>query len=540
MMKYLSYLILALTISGYCVAGLPPTTSKVSGDSANVVTFNYLFPNFAGTHTGSTLSLGMLSIAGGGTGQVTAQAAIDALLPSQGGNSGKVLGTNGTTSSWVSSGAPSVTGNMVYVEFGTGHGSTNTKIRTFGHLADNSGSTYITYVSNATNGDSFTIATGGAGLYMVCYGDWRSGAVAQAAITVNDSAMTTNASTPLTFAQGKRMIFVSTSNSLQTGGCWAGDLADADIVRAHDDGANSATDGRSYFSIVRLGSTASEFYVENGNGTGSTNTKVRRFSNSRISTGSDFTYADSSTLGGTVTINSTGTYFFCQMDKTSSAGLLQGMSVNDSALSTDSSSMTYAQGIRSLGVNASVANMSLGSCFVAPLAINDVVRVKTDAAANSTTPDSYWFGVKVSSFTSNNVYLGGGAGHGGLNTKYRTFSNLYASTLSEAIVSQSAPMGHEFLIQTTGTYIACYADRSTASTDVTAIVVGGRVPTSSASTPIDFATGMRGFDASSTNNSGSNTCMAQYITAGTFVSPQDDGSNSKTDTSSYFMIGRVN
>ena len=48
-------------------AGLPPPTSKVSGDSANVTTFNYQFPNFTGTHTGTSVSLGVNGIAGGGT-----------------------------------------------------------------------------------------------------------------------------------------------------------------------------------------------------------------------------------------------------------------------------------------------------------------------------------------------------------------------------------------------------------------------------------------------------------------------------------------
>jgi hypothetical protein len=43
---------------------------------------------------------GVLPIANGGTGQTTAQTAIDALLPSQTGNSGKFLTTNGSTSSW--------------------------------------------------------------------------------------------------------------------------------------------------------------------------------------------------------------------------------------------------------------------------------------------------------------------------------------------------------------------------------------------------------------------------------------------------------
>lgn len=47
---------------------LPPTSTKVSGDANNVTTFNFLFPNFTGTHTGASLSLGVNSVVGGGTG----------------------------------------------------------------------------------------------------------------------------------------------------------------------------------------------------------------------------------------------------------------------------------------------------------------------------------------------------------------------------------------------------------------------------------------------------------------------------------------
>ena len=43
-----------------------------------------------------------LPIAGGGTGQTTASGALTALLPSQSGQSGKVLGSDGTAASWVS------------------------------------------------------------------------------------------------------------------------------------------------------------------------------------------------------------------------------------------------------------------------------------------------------------------------------------------------------------------------------------------------------------------------------------------------------
>lgn len=48
----------------------------------------------------SALTTGTLPITAGGTGQTTAQAAIDALLPTQTGNNGKYLTTDGTNASW--------------------------------------------------------------------------------------------------------------------------------------------------------------------------------------------------------------------------------------------------------------------------------------------------------------------------------------------------------------------------------------------------------------------------------------------------------
>jgi hypothetical protein len=50
---------------------------------------------------------GVLDIANGGTGSTTANTAINALLPNQTGNSGKVLSTNGTDTSWIASGTGS-------------------------------------------------------------------------------------------------------------------------------------------------------------------------------------------------------------------------------------------------------------------------------------------------------------------------------------------------------------------------------------------------------------------------------------------------
>lgn len=81
MKKLATYVLLFTFFAQAVFAGLPPTTSKVTGDAGNVTTFNYQFPNFAGTHTGTTLSLGVLGIVGGGTGQATAGAGFGALSP---------------------------------------------------------------------------------------------------------------------------------------------------------------------------------------------------------------------------------------------------------------------------------------------------------------------------------------------------------------------------------------------------------------------------------------------------------------------------
>ena len=74
-------ILLFLLFSSLSYGGLPPTTSKDSADSSNITTFFYQFPNFTGTHTGVTFSLGVNSITGGGTGQTTANAAFNALSP---------------------------------------------------------------------------------------------------------------------------------------------------------------------------------------------------------------------------------------------------------------------------------------------------------------------------------------------------------------------------------------------------------------------------------------------------------------------------
>lgn len=81
---------------------------SVKNAGAGKVIFSLMNSDFSNS-TGSGLNLatqvtGTLAITHGGSGQVTANAALNAFLPSQGGNSGKFLKTDGSNTSWSSSG----------------------------------------------------------------------------------------------------------------------------------------------------------------------------------------------------------------------------------------------------------------------------------------------------------------------------------------------------------------------------------------------------------------------------------------------------
>ena len=100
--------------------------------------------------TAGTITLeGTLAIANGGTGQITANAALNALLPSQGGNSGKVLSTNGTDTSWIAVGG---SGTVTSVDIS---GGTTGLTATGGP---------ITASGTITLGGTLAVANGGTGV----------------------------------------------------------------------------------------------------------------------------------------------------------------------------------------------------------------------------------------------------------------------------------------------------------------------------------------------------------------------------------------
>jgi hypothetical protein len=107
------------------------TTNGTRKLSANSPSFNGTVTATAFSGSGSSITglplttgvTGTLPITNGGTGQVTAQAALNALLPSQAGASGKVLQSDGTNTSFVTAGG---SGTVTSVSVTTANGVSGT------------------------------------------------------------------------------------------------------------------------------------------------------------------------------------------------------------------------------------------------------------------------------------------------------------------------------------------------------------------------------------------------------------------------------
>lgn len=188
-----------------------------------------------------------LSIGQGGTGQTTAQAAIDALSQVSAATNEHVLTKDTATGNaiWKAAGGASVGDHEVTVHTGNGHGSTNTAIRRFTTAIVNTG-TSITYADSATLGGSFTI--GATGIYAISYSDKRTTA-GQFGISVNSSQLTTGVEA-INVADRRSLAYINAGFAAQV--AWAGKLTSGDVVRAHTDTGANGTDAQTYFTIRRL------------------------------------------------------------------------------------------------------------------------------------------------------------------------------------------------------------------------------------------------------------------------------------------------
>lgn len=135
-----------------------------------------------------------------------------------------------------------------------------------------------------------------------------------------------------------------------------------------------------------------EIVVHTGNGYGSTNTKIRRFTTTMTSTGTAITYADSAANGGSFTINEAGLYSLHYSDQSTSSNVNAGVSLNSSQLTTAIKSINIAD--RTMVQTLDTANQPYVVSRVVKLSANDVIRVHTEGANIDGTGNTTLFAIR--------------------------------------------------------------------------------------------------------------------------------------------------
>jgi len=157
---------------------------------------------------------------------------------------------------------------------------------------------------------------------------------------------------------------------------------------------NSTQDGR--LDVLEAPGDV-ELYLDSGNGHGSTNTVIRRFSNIRKNTlGANATYVDSATDGMSVTILKAGKYSINYTDGSSlGSGIPSGISLNSSNLTTSIFALTYAQGKRAITNQTYSVNGMVNLGITLHLQVGDIIRVHTTSSVNFTDSNSLFQMSKV-------------------------------------------------------------------------------------------------------------------------------------------------
>ena len=128
--------------------------------------------------------------------------------------------------------------------------------------------------------------------------------------------------------------------------------------------------------------------LNTANGYGSTNTVIRRFTNIVNNVGTDITYADSATLGGTFTINTAGVYSVSFSDQFNSVNWV-GLSINSTQLTTSIISINVADAL-SIGITPLIGGSACASATFYATATS-VIRAHTAGAASGGNPTSCHF-----------------------------------------------------------------------------------------------------------------------------------------------------
>lgn len=132
--------------------------------------------------------------------------------------------------------------------------------------------------------------------------------------------------------------------------------------------------------------------VTTGNGHGSTNTKIRRFTTAQENVGSAILYSDSAANGATFTIAEAGMYEVYYNDQRNGGVCNVGVSLNSAQLTTNIESITAAD--RKAWLLATATNLPVCMTRVLRLAPGDVICAHTDGTPNVTTPHMTTFSIR--------------------------------------------------------------------------------------------------------------------------------------------------
>lgn len=159
------------------------------------------------------------------------------------------------------------------------------------------------------------------------------------------------------------------------------------------------------------GVSNSDVIVANGNGYGSTNTKIRRFTNSTTN-GTGITYADSAANGASFTIAEAGVYSINRCDYYSATNADVGLSVNSSQLGTNVSTITAANRLAifempTITTTAVASSGASAGCIGVSkyFAVNDVIRPHDNIANDDTGVYSWMRVTKVGGGGSGDMIL---------------------------------------------------------------------------------------------------------------------------------------
>lgn len=270
---------------------------------------------------------------------------------------------------------------------------------TSGQLRIGNGSGFT--IATLTAGSGITITNGAGSITIAASGvtsfNTRTGAVTLTSGDVTGALTYTPASSgansDITSITG-----LTTALTVAQGGTGAGTFTDGGVLVGNSTGVIQATavgtaghvltsngaGSDPTFQAVPSASVGDHYVdVSTGNGHGSTNTVIRRFTTTVGSAGTAITYADSAPNGGTFTINEAGMYAIFYSERTTSSGFF-GVSVNSNQLTTGIPSITASHRVALSEITTASTGHDSASCVVR-LAVNDVVRAHTEGNMDGST-----------------------------------------------------------------------------------------------------------------------------------------------------------